>query len=45
MVTFCLKHVEKIADNFPVDTSNLEALIQTAMTTLGSTMTTLGSKL
>jgi T-complex protein 1 subunit epsilon len=33
-----VKHLEKIADTFPVDSSNLEALIQTAMTTLGSKM-------
>jgi T-complex protein 1 subunit epsilon len=33
-----VKHLEKIADTFPVDSSNLEPLIQTAMTTLGSKM-------
>lgn len=33
-----VKHLEKIADSFPVDLSNLEPLIQTAMTTLGSKM-------
>jgi T-complex protein 1 subunit epsilon len=33
-----VKHLEKIADTFSVDLSNLEPLIQTAMTTLGSKM-------
>lgn len=31
-----VKHLENIADSFPVDPNNLEPLIQTAMTTLGS---------
>lgn len=31
-----VKHLESIADSFPVDPNNLEPLIQTAMTTLGS---------
>lgn len=31
-----VKHLEKIADSFPVNSDNLEPLIQTAMTTLGS---------
>ncbi|KAJ9579643.1 hypothetical protein L9F63_004722 [Diploptera punctata] len=33
---FAVKHLEKISDSFPVDQNNLEPLIQTAMTTLGS---------
>jgi Chaperonin GroEL (HSP60 family) len=35
---FAVKHLEKISDSFPVDQNNLEPLIQTAMTTLGSKM-------
>ncbi len=35
---FCSKHLESISDSFPVDPGNLEPLIQTAMTTLGSKM-------
>lgn len=35
---FCNKQLEKISDSFPVDPDNLEPLIQTAMTTLGSKM-------
>ena len=35
---FCVKHLESIGDSFPVDPENLEPLIQTAMTTLGSKM-------
>jgi len=31
-----VKHLEKIADSFPVNSDNLEPLIQTAMTALGS---------
>lgn len=31
-----VKHLESIADSFPIDPNNLEPLIQTAMTTLGS---------
>ncbi|TSL10164.1 T-complex protein 1 subunit epsilon [Bagarius yarrelli] len=31
-----IEHLDKISDSFPVDTSNTEPLIQTAMTTLGS---------
>ncbi|XP_054275841.1 T-complex protein 1 subunit epsilon [Macrosteles quadrilineatus] len=31
-----VKHLDEIADSFPVEQSNLEPLIQTAMTTLGS---------
>jgi T-complex protein 1 subunit epsilon len=31
-----VKHLEVIADRFPIDPKNLEPLIQTAMTTLGS---------
>nr|AIU47032.1 heat shock protein [Phenacoccus solenopsis] len=33
---FCTKHLDSISDSFPVDPNNLEPLIQTAMTTLGS---------
>ncbi|XP_065216496.1 T-complex protein 1 subunit epsilon [Planococcus citri] len=33
---FCTKYLESISDSFPVDPKNLEPLIQTAMTTLGS---------
>lgn len=33
-----IEHLEKIADSFPIDLKNLEPLIQTAMTTLGSKM-------
>lgn len=33
-----VKHLEKIADSFPVNSDNLEPLIQTAMTALGSKM-------
>ncbi|CAG0887000.1 unnamed protein product [Cyprideis torosa] len=32
----CVKHLETIAEEFPVDRNNLEPLIQTAMTALGS---------
>jgi len=32
------KHLDSIADSFPVDINNLEPLIKTAMTTLGSKM-------
>jgi T-complex protein 1 subunit epsilon len=32
------KHLETITDSFPIDPNNLEPLIQTAMTTLGSKM-------
>jgi T-complex protein 1 subunit epsilon len=32
------EHLGKISDQFPVDKNNLEPLIQTAMTTLGSKM-------
>ncbi|KAF4522647.1 hypothetical protein B566_EDAN011046 [Ephemera danica] len=32
------KHLETISDSFPIDPKNLEPLIQTAMTTLGSKM-------
>lgn len=35
---FCIKRLETIADSFPVDSSDLEPLIQTAMTSLGSKM-------
>lgn len=35
---FCIKHLESISDSFPVDPANVEPLIQTAMTTLGSKM-------
>lgn len=35
---FCIQHLERISDSFPVDPSNVEPLIQTAMTTLGSKM-------
>uniref|UniRef100_A0A1B6D5X1 T-complex protein 1 subunit epsilon n=1 Tax=Clastoptera arizonana TaxID=38151 RepID=A0A1B6D5X1_9HEMI len=31
-----VKHLEKIADSFPINQTDLEPLIQTAMTTLGS---------
>jgi len=33
-----LKKLDEIADNFPIDVSNTESLIQVAMTTLGSKM-------
>lgn len=33
---FAAKHLDTISDSFPVDTNNLEPLIRTAMTTLGS---------
>lgn len=33
---FAVKHLESIADSFPVDAKNPEHLIKTAMTTLGS---------
>lgn len=33
---FCIKHLESISDSFPVDPNNVEPLIKTAMTTLGS---------
>lgn len=33
---FCVKHLETIADSFPVNSSDLEPLIQSAMTSLGS---------
>ena len=32
------EHLDKICDSFPIDKSNPESLIQTAMTTLGSKM-------
>lgn len=35
---FCTKHLDSISDSFPVDSKNIEPLIQTAMTTLGSKM-------
>lgn len=35
---YAVKHLESIADSFPVDPNNLEPLIRTAMTTLGSKM-------
>lgn len=31
-----IENLDKISDSFPVDTSNTEPLVQTAMTTLGS---------
>ncbi len=33
-----IEHLDKIGDSFPVDVNNVEPLIQTAMTTLGSKM-------
>ncbi|KAK3927931.1 T-complex protein 1 subunit epsilon [Frankliniella fusca] len=33
---FAVKHLETISDSFPVDANNLEPLVRTAMTTLGS---------
>lgn len=33
-----IDHMDKICDSFPVDKTNKEPLIQTAMTTLGSKM-------
>ena len=33
-----LDHLEKIAESFPVDRMNVEPLVKTAMTTLGSKM-------
>lgn len=33
-----IKHLDSISDNFPVDPNNLEPLIKTAMTPLGSKM-------
>lgn len=33
---FAVKHLESIADSFPVDANNPEHLVKTAMTTLGS---------
>lgn len=33
---FAMDHLEHISDSFPVDRNNLEPLIETAMTTLGS---------
>lgn len=33
-----VKYLEKIADSFPVNADNLEPLIETAMTALGSKM-------
>lgn len=33
-----LDHLEKIAESFPVDRNNVEPLVKTAMTTLGSKM-------
>ena len=33
---FAIEHLDKIADSYPVDPNNLEPLILTAMTTLGS---------
>lgn len=35
-----VEHLDKIGDSFPVDPSNIEPLIQTAMTTLGSKVIT-----
>jgi len=35
---FAVKHLDTIAESFPVDPNNLEPLILTAMTTLGSKM-------
>lgn len=32
------EHLDNICDSFPIDKSNPESLIQTAMTTLGSKM-------
>lgn len=34
----CVKHLDTIADSFPISQSNIEPLIKTAMTTLGSKM-------
>lgn len=34
----CVKHLDTIADSFPISQDNLEPLIKTAMTTLGSKM-------
>lgn len=34
----CVRHLETIADAFPVSKDNIEPLIKTAMTTLGSKM-------
>jgi len=33
-----IKRLDQIADHFPIDLNNLEPLIKTAMTTLGSKM-------
>lgn len=39
MAAHCaMEYLDKIAESFPVDKDNLEPLIQTAMTTLGSKM-------
>lgn len=34
----CVEHLDTIADSFPVTLDNLEPLVKTAMTTLGSKM-------
>ncbi|KAK6638685.1 T-complex protein 1 subunit epsilon [Polyplax serrata] len=33
---YCVKHLDSIADSFPISQDNIEPLIKTAMTTLGS---------
>lgn len=33
-----VKHLEKVSESFPVEINNLEPLVKTAMTTLGSKM-------
>lgn len=35
---FCVKHLDTIADSFPISQDDIEPLIKTAMTTLGSKM-------
>lgn len=35
---FTLEYLDKISESFPVEKDNLEPLVQTAMTTLGSKM-------
>lgn len=35
---FTLEYLDKISESFPFDKDNLEPLVQTAMTTLGSKM-------
>lgn len=35
---YCVKHLDSIADSFPISQDNIEPLIKTAMTTLGSKM-------